>query len=189
MGAVPVQVPLLTTLNATARLVKYQSTETGGLGASGRRVQKPAEGVKRADHGHALIQPPKMEDVRVQGPLLSPRLVTHYLAKYQLMENGESGANGPLVRKPVEAVTCQGAAHVATQPHRMGVVPVKDPALKQLLVMIGNVQKRVATRTVWAVLLEVRWLPIGTGRGKLGSRLLPMTLFFVADRFLIGSGY
>lgn len=62
-------------------IFQYQSTETGGPGAHGLRVQKPAEGVSRGEQGHAPIQPPKMGDVRVQDPLLSPRLVTHHLAK------------------------------------------------------------------------------------------------------------
>ena len=64
---------------------QYQSTETGGPGAHGLRVQKPAEGVSRGEQGHAPIQPPKMGDVRVQDPLLSPRLVTHHLAKVKVM--------------------------------------------------------------------------------------------------------
>ena len=62
-------------------IFQYQSTETGGPGAHGLRVQKPAEGVSRGEQGHAPIQPPKMGDVRVQDPLLSLRLVTHYLAR------------------------------------------------------------------------------------------------------------
>ena len=62
-------------------IFQYQSTETGGLGAHGLRVQKPVEGVSRGEQGHAPIQPPEMGDVRVQDPLLSLRLVTHYLAR------------------------------------------------------------------------------------------------------------
>ena len=58
----------------------------------------------------------------------------------QLMENGESGANGPLVQRPAEAVTCQGAAHVTIQLHRMGAVHVKDPVLREPVVTIRNVQ-------------------------------------------------
>ncbi|RMX47450.1 hypothetical protein pdam_00002139 [Pocillopora damicornis] len=58
----------------------------------------------------------------------------------QLMENGESGANGPLVQRPAEAVTCQGAAHVTIQLRRMGAVHVKDPVLREPVVTIRNVQ-------------------------------------------------
>lgn len=37
--------------------------------------------MSRGEQGHAPIQPPEMGDVRVQDPLLSLRLVTHYLAR------------------------------------------------------------------------------------------------------------
>ena len=58
------------------------------------------------------------------------------------MENGEPGANGPLVQRPVEAVTRQGAVPVAIQPLRMGAVPAKGPAMRQRVVTIRYVQVR-----------------------------------------------
>ena len=62
-------------------ILQFQLMAIGPLGANGPRAPRPAVVVSCQGAEHALIQPLRMEAVRVQGPLLSHNLVTPLHAK------------------------------------------------------------------------------------------------------------
>jgi len=97
----------------------------GGPGEVGPRVQGAVEEGPREGAGLAPIQPPRMEDVLVRGPLLSQELVATLPVWCQFMVTGEPGALGT-VPKPAEVASSTGAALVPTQPLGMVAASVKE---------------------------------------------------------------